>query len=375
MNDRGPSTGPERGDHRLRCVLAPLGGELPVARLGGVQAGFHEILDSLLGAERGASASTVLPNRPRVQVCWVDNWDANAVAFSLDDEPHVGFFGGTATLATAVALAIGRAERFAPGLAGGESVSESFAAVSACFARRWPENADLPVPSAEALFRKPVSHDRWTAASDLVWTAAALLLFHEMAHHRRGHVSLVGTRFGMWGLFEAAGLGEASTVPSAEQARLFQAMEVDADSAAIHEALTLLTSMSTGGPGASSGPGSLTAWESTASQSIHNAIVMLGALFSVFDYEQRGLATFRSRRHPHPAVRLLYATRECVSWAEHNGVSEESVKDAVLQGMEDVEWISGALDWSLTQVLRDHYEAVDKHCRELRATVSEIKST
>ena len=299
--------------------------------------------------------------QPPLRLSWVNNWDANAAAFELDGHPHVALYGGAATLIAAVALAVARSAQFEPELPGGEPAEQSFEPVGRCLARRWPESCDRPVPLAEVLFRPPAVAERSSLASELVWTSAAFLLFHEATHHRHGHVRCASRELGAWGIFEAAGLDTPAT--DAGAARVFQAMEVDADATAVR--MTLAGSAEHPSVAADTGGGSRIGGGLPPAQALRVLIVAVGVLFNVFDYEQQGFATFQSRRHPHPAVRMASVVAEGVAWAERRAVAAGQIEHAVVTGLRDLEWIGGMLGWSLTQVMREEEATVEAACREL----------
>lgn len=242
----------------------------------------------------------------------------------------------------------------------------SFEPVGRCFARRWPESRNEPVPSAEELFRPPATRERAAIASELVWTSAAFLLFHEATHHRHEHVRRASREFGAWGIFEAASIGAVDTEDGA--ARMFQAMEIDADAMAVR--MTLAGSAEHPPAAADTGGGSRIGGGLPPAQALRILIVALGVLFNIFDYEQQGLARFRSRRHPHPAVRMASAVAEGVAWAERRAVLAVDVEDAVVTGLRDLEWIGDMLGWSLTRVMRAEESAVEAACRDLRDVAS-----
>ena len=338
-------------------LLSQFGGILLPNQMGGVQRGFSEVVDAIVRWDKDRSPES----SPSITLHWIRNWDANAIAFEHDNAAQIAVFGGTATLLAAIVLAVGRSQDYLPHLQGGEPTRSSFAAARACFARRLPEHARDPIPDAEEIFRPP-SDTRAYVVSDLIWAGASILVLHEIAHHRRGHVRLDARESGAWGIYEAQGNLDqvAPTAPSDLRRR--RAMEVDADAAALADALALLQSIAT----SSSDCAEVTA------QCVHDVALMHGVVCSIFDYEQLGLVGFRERSHPHPSVRFLYGIREIVRWADASPLSAEQVETAVLTAIKDVQWISQQFDWTLLASSEDRRIEIDEECRHLRGDVRDM---
>ena len=350
------------GRHRrLAARLGAHGGELPADRLGGTQQAIDEIIATLAGAEWDALKLTGDRSARPIRVHWVENWDVNAVAFGVGGAtPHVALYGGTATLLTASALAVARSAELWPDLPGGEPAAASYGPLSECFARRWPESRHAAAPSAERLYRPPETADRRTFASDLIWTSASFLFFHEAAHHRLGHVRRAARTFGAAEILEADVAAPPTGDPST---RTFRAMEIDADASAVRLTLAALAEARRGHPGDADGL--------PPAQALRMLLLSAGMLFNGFDYEQRGLAAFRDRRHPHPAVRLAAAVAEAAAWADRRDLSSDEVGDHISAGVRDLQRVSDALGWTLTQVMRDDATAVAAEAETLRSAAVE----